>query len=65
MLIVSRRHPTAVLTEYVEHYNTQRPHRGRRLRPPLPRPIPAEPKVAAVSRHPILGGLINEYHQAA
>ena len=65
MLIFGRRHLTAVLTEYVEHYNTQRPHRGQQLHPPRPQPVPDEPEVAAVYRHPILGGLINEYHHAA
>ena len=65
MLIVGRRHLTAVMTEYVDHYNTQRPHRGQRLRPPRPQPTPDAPDVAAVHRHPIVGGLINEYHHAA
>jgi putative transposase len=65
MLIFGRRHLTAVLTEYVEHYNTQRPHRGQQLHPPRPQPVPDEPEVPAVYRQPILGGLINEYHQAA
>jgi putative transposase len=65
MLIFGRRHLTAVMTEYVDHYNTQRPHRGRRLHPPRPRPIPTEPDTAAVYRRPVLGGLINEYHRAA
>ncbi len=65
MLIFSRRHLSAVLTEYVEHYNTQRPHRGQQLHPPRPQPIPHDPDSAAVYRHPILGGLINEYRQAA
>ncbi|MEP7178342.1 MAG: integrase core domain-containing protein [Pseudonocardiales bacterium] len=65
MLIFGQRHLRRVLAEYVSHYNQQRPHRGRGLRPPSPvqpAPIDAPP---AVVRHPILGGLINEYHQAA
>jgi putative transposase len=65
MLIFDSRHLMATLTEYVNHYNTQRPHRGQQLRPPLPPPIPDEPKITAVYHHPILGGLINEYHHAA
>jgi putative transposase len=65
MLIFGQRHLTAVLTEYVQHYNTQRPHRGQQLHPPRPQPIPAKPDTAAVYRYPILGGLINEYHHAA
>ncbi len=65
MLIFSRRHLTAILTEYVEHYNTQRPHRGQQLHPPRPLPMPDELEIADVYRHPILGGLINEYRLAA
>ena len=65
MLIFGRRHLNTVITEYVEHYNTQRPQRGQQLQPPRPQPFPDEPEVAAVYRHPILGGLINESHHAA
>ncbi len=65
MLIFGLRHLTAILTEYVAHYNNHRPHRGQQLHPPLPQPVPTEPDAAAVFRHPILGGLINEYHHAA
>jgi putative transposase len=65
MLIFGRRHLITVLTEYVEHYNTQRPHRGQQLRPPRPPAIPDQPDVATVYRHPVLGGLVNEYRRAA
>ncbi len=65
MLILGRRHLTAVLTEYIAHYNTQRPHRGQQLHPPRPQPVPEEPEVAAVVCSPIIGGLVNEYHCAA
>jgi len=34
MLIVSERHLQAVLREYCGHYNRERPHRSRDLRPP-------------------------------
>ena len=36
MLIFSQRHLRVVLAEYVRHYNGQRPHRARDLRPPQP-----------------------------
>ena len=65
MLIFGRRHLMATLSEYVEHYNTQRPHRGQRLRPPKPQPIPDVPNIATIHRHPVVGGFVNEYHQAA
>ena len=65
MLIFGERHLRSVLVEYAVHYNTQRPHRAIRLRPPRPQsPVP-EPVHGKIRRRPILGGLINEYETAA
>ncbi len=65
MLIFGERHLRSVLAEYAVHYNTQRPHRAIRLRPPRPQsPVP-EPTHGKIRRRPILGGLINEYETAA
>ncbi len=65
MLIFGQRHLRRVLNSYACHYNQQRPHRGQALRPPSPfRAAPTDSR-SAVIRHPILGGLINEYHPAA
>jgi transposase InsO family protein len=68
LLIVSRRQLERVLLEYVEHYNTHRPHRALKLTPPLSRP-----RLRLVGSHPPtqlqrrdrLGGLIHEYARAA
>jgi len=55
-----------VLRVYVDHYNTQRPHRGLELRPPDPDPAPpAQPAAAEIRRCDRLGGLIHEYYRAA
>jgi transposase InsO family protein len=44
MLIFGERHLRTVLAGYVRHYNGQRPHRSRELRPPLPdHPSPTFP----------------------
>ena len=45
MLIFGERHLRHVLAEYARHYNGHRPHRGRQLRPPRPRP--ADPASAS------------------
>jgi putative transposase len=59
----------AVLAEYQEHYNTARPHQDLGQRVPGPDPAPrvtaADPGTCQIRRKPILGGLINEYEQAA
>jgi putative transposase len=65
MLIFGQRHLRRVLKEYVAHYNQQRPHRGRELRPPSPTQPPPTDPTSAVLRLPILGGLVDEYHRAA
>jgi transposase InsO family protein len=65
MLIFGERHLRAVLAEYVEHYNRHRPHRSLHQRPPQPRNPVMNIQQASVTRRTILGGLINEYSQAA
>jgi putative transposase len=66
LLITGRRHLTAVLNQYTEHYNRHRPHQSLNEQPPQPR-IAATPPPAGstIQCRPILGGLINEYHRAA
>jgi putative transposase len=70
LLIYNQRHLEHVLDQFVQHYNTHRPHRSRSLdqRPPLPAPAAATPTGTRLPhRRRVLGGLINEYdcHQAA
>ena len=45
MLIFGERHLRSVLARYATHYNGQRPHRSRGLRPPGPTtPSPTSPR---------------------
>ena len=61
--IWNRRHLARVLTTYVEHYNTARPHRGIQLDVPVPSgQIDAHGDIEGLD---ILGGLIHEYRRAA
>jgi putative transposase len=65
LLILNRRHLERVLRVYVDHYNTQRPHRSLGLQPPerkKPRPSPTLGEIRCRDR---LGGLIHEYYRAA
>jgi transposase InsO family protein len=66
LLIFSRRHLEAVLRIYADHFNGHRPHRSLGQRPPAP---PSEPTPissdAAIRRTRLLGGVINEYRNAA
>jgi transposase InsO family protein len=66
MLIINRRHLTAVLAEYVAHYNHHRPHRALSQAAPLRSlPPPASPSQLHLRRRDLLGGLIHEYAQVA
>ena len=61
MLIVNQRHLEAVLGEYCEHYNHERPHRSRSLRPPTSRGDPIH-VAGQIERSTRLGGLLSDYH---
>jgi len=64
MLILGRCHLVAVLGEFVDHYNTHRPHRTLGQAAP-DQPLPVELNAAARFRHVArtdrLGGVIHEY----
>jgi putative transposase len=65
-LITSERHLQLVLDEYVEHYNTHRPHRALQQNPPAGRVHPPiEMTSMRILRRDRLGGLIREYVQVA
>ncbi|MEV6035826.1 integrase core domain-containing protein [Nonomuraea sp. NPDC052116] len=70
ILILSERHLTFVLREYLIHYNRHRPHQSRKQRPP---DIATQPAcnvtdlndLRSIHRKPVVIGMINEYHNAA
>ena len=66
MLITGERHLRLILGEYVDHYNTHRPHRALHQNPPTgcPHP-PALSGNIRILRRDRLGGLIHEYSQVA
>ena len=68
MLILGRRHLVAVLGEFVDHYNTHRPHRSIGQTPPCPSAPPdaiSATPAGRVLRTDRLGGLIHEYRLVA
>lgn len=65
LLVIGESHLRKMLAEFVEHYNSARPHRSMNLRPPCA-PSSAEGNLlGAVVRHDRLGGLIHDYARAA
>jgi len=69
MLVFNRCHLELVLREYVDHYNTHRPHRSLDQVSPLSVLLPVTPTSCPGARHlrrsDRLGGLIHEYKLAA
>jgi transposase InsO family protein len=66
LLIFGRRQLQAVLHEYLVHYNSHRPHRSLRQRPPARLSTTASADSdAPILRRDRLGGLIHEYQRAA
>jgi putative transposase len=61
MLMLNQRHLEAVLREYCLHYNDERPHRSRNMRPPSCRGDPSTPVGGQVERTIRLGGLLSSY----
>ena len=66
MLITGERHLRLVLGEYIDHYNSHRPHRALEQAPPDGRALPpAGVTDMRVQRRDRLGGVIHEYAQVA
>ncbi|MGW9033172.1 integrase core domain-containing protein, partial [Streptomyces sp. NPDC055722] len=69
LLIMNERHLRAVLNTYTDHYNRHRPHQSLHQPPPqaaeTEKTVPVTPFGGRVRRTQLLGGLINEYQQAA
>jgi len=64
LLIVNEQHLRRILTEYLMHYNTARPHRSlSQLTPAQAATRPPEP--VNLAEHRTLGGLTHEYYVAA
>ena len=64
-LVWNRPQLEQLMREYVEHYNTHRPHRSLGQRAPGDRGVVAYRPGQPLRRHPTCRGLINEYRQAA
>ena len=62
LLILGQRHLRHVLLEYVQYYNTARPHQGIQQSAPVPFP-PAQ--TGPVAYRNVLGGIIHDYYRQA
>ena len=63
MLVVNQRHLEWVIHEYCLHYNDERPHRSRNLRPPASRSDRMQIAGGPIERRTRLGGLLSDYRE--
>jgi putative transposase len=62
LLLLGQRHLRRVLVEYVQYYNTARPHQGLDQQAPLPFP---PRQTGPVACREVLGGIIHDYYRQA
>jgi transposase InsO family protein len=65
ILITGPRHLDIVLREYVQHFNTHRPHRSLDQRPPAASEPPRSAAATRVFRRDRLSGVVHQYVQVA
>lgn len=63
LLIVNQKHLHSVLTEYVNYYNSERPHQGIDQKTPILR-LP-DNRDGPIQRKDVLGGIIHTYYRKA
>jgi putative transposase len=63
LLILNQLHLRRVLREYVDYYNTARPHQGLDQQAPIP--FPRGPTTGSISRRDVLGGILHDYRRQA
>jgi hypothetical protein len=61
LFIINAVHLRRVLIEFVNYYNTSRPHQGIDQQTPIPCKIPS---TGTIHRRKLLGGIINDYYRA-
>ena len=62
VLIINEAHLRRVLKEFIDFYNSRRPHQSLDQQSPIPRAEPVA--TGTVQRRQILGGIINDYFRA-
>jgi len=62
MIVINERHLQAVLAEFADYYNRDRPHRSLALQSPVPTAAQSTGRVVSRS---VLGGLHHAYAWAA
>jgi putative transposase len=62
LLILSQRRLRNVLLEYVQYYNTARPHQGIQQHAPIPFPLT---QFGPIAQRDVLGGIIHDYYRQA
>jgi hypothetical protein len=62
VIVLNERHLRALLVDFADYYNLNRPHRSLELESPLPQPLVRD---GPVIKRPVLGGLHHVYSRAS
>jgi transposase InsO family protein len=62
LIVLNEQHLLSVLTEFVQYYNHERPHRTPGLQTPEPR---LRPVTGPIRSRPVLNGLHHTYERVA
>jgi len=65
MIILNGRHLRRILSEFIDYYNTTRPHLSLNRNSPIPRKIDPPSNGNKIVSTPILGGSHYRYHRVA
>mgnify|MGYP001819125925 FL=1 len=63
LLIVNQSHLRSVMSEYVDYYNTARPHQGIDLQTPIHQTT--QSRDSPIRCRNVLGGIIHDYYRKA
>ena len=63
LLIVNQSHLRSVMSEYVDYYNTARPHQGIDLQTPIHQTT--QSRDGPIRCRNVLGGIIHDYYRKA
>jgi putative transposase len=61
--MLNQRHLQRILREYVDYFNTARPHQGLSQQAPIP--FARGPALGPIVRRDVLGGILHDYQRQA
>lgn len=61
LIVINERHLQNILVEFIDYYNSRRPHQGLEQQSPIEQP--SSSSEGMVTKRKVLGGIINDYYR--